>query len=114
MKISPEAPSAISIGTTPIDMALAVVREEIHARFTPDVPFGAEEELMDQATRAWQVMDQVKLTIAVRLAQFEANGTLLERGGQRTLAAWLTHAFGMGGKEAADLARLATAFHHQQ
>ncbi|HLS00659.1 MAG TPA: HNH endonuclease signature motif containing protein, partial [Beutenbergiaceae bacterium] len=113
MTISPEAPHATPIGNTPIDAALGTAQEEIHKLFSRDVPFGAEDEILDQATRAWQVIDQMKLTMAQRLAQLESSGALLERGGQRTLATWITHAFGMNSKEALNLARVAGAFHHQ-
>lgn len=85
MVISSEAPSAATVGYTPIDATPATAGEGNHKLFARDVPFGAQGESLDQDARAWQVMDQAKLTTVQRLAPLDSCGALLERGGSSTV-----------------------------
>ena len=109
-----EATNAASNGSSPFHAMLSAFEKGIHDRFTADVPFGAEEELLDRTTLAGQVMGRALLVMLLPLVQVEESGALLERGGQRTLVTWITHAFGKSRKEATDLLRLAYAFHRQE
>ncbi|WP_460772109.1 HNH endonuclease signature motif containing protein [Nocardiopsis nanhaiensis] len=106
MVISPEAPTT---GHTPVDTAVAAARDETTAFFDRDVPLGAAGEVLDQATRVWEHLEQIKISMAARLAQLEATGQLLEQGGQKNLQDWIRHAFGIPAAQANDLALIGRA-----
>ncbi|GAB3686789.1 HNH endonuclease signature motif containing protein [Nocardiopsis oceani] len=112
MTISPEAPTPT--GHTPVDVAVDAAREESAGFFGRDVPLGAAGEVLDQATRVWEQLDQIKVSMAARLAQLEATGQLLEQGGQKSLEAWIRHAFGIPTGQANDLALIGRAEFRQE
>ena len=114
MTIFPAAPTAASAGYTPVDTAVGAARGEAAAFFDQDVPPGCAGEVLDQATRVWEELDQIKVSMAARLAQLEATGQLLEQGGQKSLQAWIRHAFAIPATQANDLALIGRALFRQE
>ncbi|WP_087101135.1 HNH endonuclease signature motif containing protein, partial [Nocardiopsis sp. JB363] len=79
-----------------------------------DIPIGAEDEALEQCGRLNGEMDRIYYAMLPALARMEASGVVLEKGGQNTLKAWITHKWGTTPAEAGNLATLARALHHQQ
>ena len=103
-----------STGATPVEMAMAGVREQIEDIFTAPIPPGCEKIRLEQSVGLHREMERVKYLLLTDLAGLEATGALLEEGGQRTIQAWITHRWGTSPAEAHSLATLARALHRQQ
>ena len=112
MDLFPASP-ATHTGATPVDVAMRAAREKAAAFFTQDLGPGCVGEVLDQATRIRQELDQLNLTMATCLARIEAGGELLNEGGHKDLPTWLRHSFAISGTEAGDLAAVGRAAVHQ-
>lgn len=68
---------------------------------------------MDQATRIWEELDQLKHHMVSALARIEASGALLHQGGHKDLTHWLRHSFAISPHQAGELACVGRADVHQ-
>ena len=93
--------------------ALATAADQVVETFTGDIPFGAEAEQLARFNAAYAQLDKVKAAMLAPLAQMESSGVLLEEGGQKTVKAYLTHAWGIHSGEAKRLAHLAQGLHNE-
>lgn len=105
---TPVEPTPLT-GTTPVDAAMGDALEKVRAFLGRDVPTGCAGEVLDQITRMWEQIDQMKYQAAARLGQLEASGQLLEQGGQRNLEAWMRHGFAISPTQAKELALVGRA-----
>lgn len=87
-----------------MEEAVRAAREQATAFFTRDLAPGCEGEVLDQATRLWEELDQIKYHMVTALARIEASGQLLGEGGQRDLAKWIRHSFGIPATQANEMA----------
>ncbi|WP_431872840.1 DUF222 domain-containing protein [Nocardiopsis eucommiae] len=103
MNLLPAVPAS-STGLSPVEVAVLAAREEATAFFSRELAPGCEGEVLDQATRLWEHLDQIKHHMATALARIEANGQLLGEGGQRDLATWMRHSFAISATQANEMA----------
>ena len=102
-------------GTAP-DAAVAdlVAAVEVFIKtLAGDVPFGAGAYVLERMKAARDQMDQLTFAMLAPLAQMESSGELLEAGGQKSLKAYLTHAWGIPHGEAERLMYLAQNLHNE-
>lgn len=104
----------VMAGHSPAITAMRHAREQVTHALADTPPAGAVAGVLDDICHLWQDMDQAKLRILLRLAQIQATGNLLEVGGQRTLAGWITQALGTHPAEARSLACLAEALFNEK
>ena len=104
----------VTAGRSPAVVAMRHAREELTHTLADTPSAGAVAGVLDDICHLWQDMDQAKLAMLLRLAQIQATGNLLEVGGQRTLAGWITQALGTNPAEARSLARVAEALFNEQ
>lgn len=102
---SPSPPAGLS----PVDEAVRTAREHAAAFFDQDLPPGCEGELLDQATRIWEELDQLHHHMATALARIEASGELLHQGGHKDLTRWLRHSLAISPHQAGELAAVGRA-----
>src|SRR5690606_30912177 len=100
-----------TVGNGPAVAAMRRAEECITQTMERDLPAGAVAHMLDLSCELWDLMDQSKLRILLRLAQIHASGNLAEVGGQATLAKWITHALRVPQNEAYGLALLAQLLH---
>ncbi|SIO90659.1 HNH endonuclease signature motif containing protein [Nocardiopsis sp. JB363] len=103
-----------STGATPVEKAMAGVREQIEDIFTTPIPPGCAKSRLEQSVGLHRDMERSTYLLLGDLATMEASGDLLEEGGQRSIKAWITHQWGTTPAEAGNLATLARAVHRQQ
>ncbi|PWV44246.1 HNH endonuclease [Nocardiopsis sp. L17-MgMaSL7] len=108
MTFSPSR-GTVMAGHSPALAAMRHAREQVTHALAEVPPAGAVAGVLDDICHLWQDMDQATLAILLRLAQIHATGNLLEVGGQRTLAGWITQALGANPTRARSLACLAQA-----
>ncbi|MFE1169003.1 HNH endonuclease [Nocardiopsis sp. NPDC058789] len=101
-------------GHSPAVAAMRDAREQVTHTFEATPSAGAVAEVLDDICQVWHDMDQAKLHILLRLAHIHSTGNLLEVGGQRTLAGWITQALGTSPAEARSLACLADSLFHER
>ncbi|MEU3017024.1 HNH endonuclease [Nocardiopsis sp. NPDC007018] len=92
---------------------MRAAREQAALFFDREWAPGSEGEVLDQATRVWEELDLIKLHLVAAVARVEASGQLLDQGGQRDLATWMRHSFGVSATQANEMAGVgrATARH---
>ncbi|MBR8744084.1 hypothetical protein DSY14_20565 [Nocardiopsis sp. MG754419] len=76
-----------SAGRNPVG-AVRADRKEVAEFFAADVPPGCAASVLEVAEQAQREMDLARYAILTRLAGMEAEGALLEAGGQRSVQAW--------------------------
>ena len=102
-------------GTAP-DAAVAALGAAVQdaiSSFAGDIPFGAAAGVLERIAAVHAQVDALKLAMLAPLAQMEASGELLEEGGQKSVKAYVTHAWGIHSGEAERLALLATGLHQE-
>lgn len=107
--------AALSTGTAP-DAAvaeLAAAVEKVVSSFSGDIPFGAAAGTLERIQAVHAQVEALTTAMLVPLAQMQASGELLEEGGQKSLQAWMTHAWGLHSGQAGRLDQLATGMHNQ-
>ncbi|WP_282104589.1 HNH endonuclease signature motif containing protein, partial [Nocardiopsis sp. B62] len=104
----------VMAGRSPAVTAMRHAREQVTHALAEVPPAGAVAGVLDEICHLWQDMDQATLAILLRLAQIQATGNLLEVGGQRTLAGWITQALGTSAAQARSLACLAQALFNEE
>ncbi|MBE3002316.1 DUF222 domain-containing protein, partial [Nocardiopsis sp. HNM0947] len=77
-----------------------------------DVPFGTGGTVLERMKAVREQIDQLTFSMLAPLAQMEASGELLAEGGEKTIKAYVTHAWGIGPNEAERLMYLARNLHH--
>ncbi|WP_083936220.1 HNH endonuclease signature motif containing protein [Nocardiopsis ganjiahuensis] len=94
-------------GDAPAVAAMRHAAEEVTQLMDEELSVGAVAGMLDVTCELWDLMDQCKLRVLLRLARIHASGDLAEVGGQGTLARWITHALRVPQREAYALAVLA-------
>jgi hypothetical protein len=100
-------------GATPVDAALGHALRQVRDFLDQEVPAGCAGQVLDQITRMWEQIDQMKYQAAACLGRLEASGQLLDQGGQRSVRAWARHAFAISPAQATELELIARAEHAQ-
>lgn len=101
-------------GRTPLGTALRDAVEAVeHALRRPGHP-GDDAAVLDALTLVHRHVDALQHRTLTALARVHANGNLLDIGGQRTMAAWMTHAYGIPARRAKDMELLAEQLHHRR
>ncbi|WP_020480269.1 HNH endonuclease signature motif containing protein [Nocardiopsis salina] len=77
-----------------------------------DVPFGTAGTVLERMKVVREEIDKLVFAMLDPLAQMEASGELLAEGGEKTIKAYVTHAWGIGPNEAERLMELAQNLHH--
>ena len=65
-----------------------------------DVPFGTAGTVLERMKVVREEIDKLVFAMLDPLAQMEASGELLAEGGEKTIKAYVTHAWGIGPNEA--------------
>ncbi|MDT0330454.1 HNH endonuclease signature motif containing protein [Nocardiopsis lambiniae] len=99
-------------GYASVDVALRAAVEAVDRALGGPVPPGDEALVLDLITAVHRHMDAIEHRALIALARVQARGRLLEVGGQRTMAAWMTHAYGISSRRAAEMELLAQQLHH--
>ncbi|MBE3001302.1 DUF222 domain-containing protein, partial [Nocardiopsis sp. HNM0947] len=106
------AHSAPGTGPDPAVSALMAAVAVFIQTLSGGVPFGAAGTVLERMKAVREQIDKLTFSMLAPLAQMEASGELLAEGGEKTVKAYVTHAWGIGPNEAERLMYLARNLHH--
>lgn len=96
-----------------MDTVTRAAREKTVEFFGEELAPGSTGEVLDQAARSREELDQLNHAMATALARIEASGQLLGEGEQCDLTRWIRHTFGTCDSESRDFAAAGRASVHQ-